>query len=217
MSKLRVLVADDHSIVRDGLRQLINSQADMEVVSEAIDGWDALEKVSSTKPDVVLLDIGMPRLSGLDVAQLIKERLPDCRIVALSMHENEAYVHQLLDAGALGYVLKTSASTEVVEAIRAASRNEFFLSSSVNAEVINMYLKTRKEKPATRGYDLLTEREQQVFRLVAEGNTTAQIAGILHVSPKTVEKYRTNITSKLGLKNLVEMVKYAVKIGIVKP
>ncbi|MEJ2717688.1 MAG: response regulator transcription factor [Deltaproteobacteria bacterium] len=217
MNRLKVLIADDHSIVRDGLRQLINSQADMKVVSEAKDGRDALEKARSARPDVVLLDIGMPQLSGLDVARLIKERLPDCRIVVLSMHENEAYVHQLLDAGALGYVLKTSASTEVLEAIRAASRNEFFLSSSVNAEVINSYLKNRREKPVTRGYDLLTEREQQVFRLIAEGNTTAQIAEILCVSPKTVEKYRANITSKLGLQNLVEMVKYAVKIGIVQP
>lgn len=217
MSKLRVLIADDHSIIRDGLRQLIDSQTDMEVVSEAKDGFDALEKALSTRPDVVLLDIGMPRLSGLDVAQLLKERLPDCRIVVLSMHENEAYVHQLLEAGVRGYILKTSASSEVVAAIRAASRNEYYLSSSVNAEVINMYLRNRKEKHVIRGYDLLSEREQQVFRLIAEGNTTAQVAEILCVSPKTIEKYRTNISGKLGLQSLVELVKYAVKIGIVQP
>ena len=217
MSKIRVLIADDHSIVRDGLRQLINGQTDMEVVGEAQDGPDALEKAKYIRPDVVLLDIGMPRMSGLDVAQLIKDQIPDCQVVVLSMHENEAYVHQLLDAGALGYVLKTSDSTEVVKAIRAAYRNEFYLSSSVNAEVINMYLKGRKERPVDSGYDLLTEREQQVFRLIAEGHSTAQIAEILCVSTKTIEKYRTNINTKLNLQNLVELVKYAVKIGIVQP
>ncbi len=217
MSKIRVLIADDHAIVREGLRHLIDGQTDMQVVSEARDGPDALEKAMSTRPDVILLDIGMPRLSGLDVAQLIKDRIPDCRIVVLSMHENEAYVHQLLEVGVRGYILKTSASSEVVEAIRAASRNEYYLSSSVNAEVINVYLKNRKEKPVIRGYDLLTEREQQVFRLIAEGNTTAQVAEILCVSPKTIEKYRTNISSKLGLQSLVDLVKYAVKIGIVQP
>jgi len=217
MNRTRVLVADDHSIVRDGLRQLINGQEDMEVVGEAEDGRATLEKARQLKPDVILLDIGMPRLSGLEVARIIKEILPACRIVVLSMHEQEVYIHQVLAAGAVGYVLKTSPSIEVVQAIRAACKGEFFLSSRVSAEVINSYLRNRFYKPVSEGYDLLSEREQQVFRLIAEGNTTTQIADILCVSPKTVEKYRANISSKLGLQNLVEVVKYAVKIGIVQP
>ena len=217
MNKIRVLVADDHSIVRHGLRELINSQTDMELVSEAKDGQDALEKANLMRPDVALLDIGMPKMSGLDVAGLIKERVPNCRVVILSMHENEAYVHQSLAAGVLGYVLKASASAEVLEAIRAAFRGEFFLSSRVNAEVINIYLRNRKEPPKARGYDLLTEKEQQVFRLIAEGNTTSQIADIMCLSSKTIEKYRANISCKLGLHNLVEIIKYAIKIGVVQP
>jgi DNA-binding NarL/FixJ family response regulator len=217
MNKIRVLVADDHGIVRHGLRELINNETDMEAISEAKDGQDALAKTNTLKPDVVLLDIGMPHMSGLDVTRLIKERVPDCRVVILSMHEYEAYVHQSLAAGALGYVLKTSATAEILDAIRAAFRNEFFLSSSLKAEVINVYLKNRKEPPKTRGYDLLTEKEQQVFRLTAEGNTTPQMAEIMCLSPKTIEKYRANVSSKLGLQNLVEIVRYAIKIGIIRP
>lgn len=217
MNKISVLVADDHSIVRHGLRELINSQTDMETVSEARDGKDALDKAHLMKPDVALLDIGMPQMNGLDVARLIRERVPNCQVVILSMHENEAYVHQSLAAGALGYVLKASASTEILEAIRAASRGEFFLCSRVNAEVINIYLRNRKQPPKTRGYDLLTAKEQQVFRLIAEGNTTSQIAEIMCLSPKTIEKYRANISCKLGLQNLVEIIKYAIKIGVVQP
>lgn len=217
MRKIRILIVDDHSIVREGLRQLINSQGDMEVVSEAEDGPDALAKASSVKPEVVLLDIGLPRLSGLDVAGVIKERTPDCQIVVLSMYEDETYVHHALATGALGYVLKTSPSSEVLQAVRAAHQGKYFLSSRVSAEVIYTYLRNRKEKPITRGYDLLSRREQQVFRLVAEGNTTSQVADIIGVSPKTVEKYRANIGSKLGLQNLAEIVKYAIRNGIIQP
>jgi DNA-binding NarL/FixJ family response regulator len=217
MRKIRILIVDDHSIVREGLRQLINSQGDMEVVSEAEDGPDALAKASSVKPEVVLLDIGLPRLSGLDVAGVIKERTPDCQIVVLSMYEDETYVHHALATGALGYVLKTSPSSEVLQAVRAAHQGKYFLSSRVSAEVIDTYLRNRKEKPITRGYDLLSRREQQVFRLVAEGNTTSQVADIIGVSPKTVEKYRANIGSKLGLQNLAEIVKYAIRNGIIQP
>jgi two-component system response regulator NreC len=133
------------------------------------------------------------------------------------MYEKEAYVHQALDAGALGYVLKASPSTEVLEAIRAARRGEYFLSSKINAEVISAYLKSRKEKPAVRGYDLLSEREQQVFRLMVEGNSTNQIADILCVSPKTVEKHRSSVINKLDIHSPMKMVQYAIKLGIIDP
>ena len=217
MNKIRVLIADDHAIVREGLRQLLNGQTDMEVAGEAEDGRQALEKVKSFHPDVILLDIAMPHLNGLEVISLIKEAAPETQVVVLSMHSKETYVQQVLSSGALGYVLKASPSTDILEAIRMAHRNEYFLSSRLKAEVIGKYLKTKRSAPALRGYDLLTEREQQVFRLVAQGHSTSQIADILCVSPKTVEKHRTSLMNKLGVHDRLELLKYAIKIGIVDP
>jgi two-component system response regulator NreC len=217
MNKIRVLIADDHAIVREGLRQLLNGQRDMEVAGEAEDGRQALEKVKSFHPDVILLDIAMPHLNGLEVISLIKEAAPETQVVVLSMHSKETYVQQVLSSGALGYVLKASPSTDILEAIRMAHRNEYFLSSRLKAEVIGKYLKTKRSAPALRGYDLLTEREQQVFRLVAQGHSTSRIADILCVSPKTVEKHRTSLMNKLGVHDRLELLKYAIKIGIVDP
>ena len=217
MNKIKVLIADDHAIVREGLRQLLNGQTDMEVAGEAEDGRQALEKVKSLHPDVILLDIAMPHLSGLEVISLIKEAAPETQVVVLSMHSKETYVQQVLSSGALGYVLKASPSTDILEAIRMAHRDEYFLSSRLKAEVIGKYLKTKRSAPALRGYDLLTEREQQVFRLVAQGHSTSQIADILCVSPKTVEKHRTSLMNKLGVHDRLELLKYAIKIGIVDP
>lgn len=217
MNKIKVLIADDHAIVREGLRQLLNGQMDMEVAGEAEDGRQALEKVKSLHPDVILLDIAMPHLSGLEVISLIREAAPETQVVVLSMHSKETYVQQVLSSGALGYVLKASPSTDILEAIRMAHRDEYFLSSRLKAEVIGKYLKTKRSTPALRGYDLLTEREQQVFRLVAQGHSTSQIADILCVSPKTVEKHRTSLMNKLGVHDRLELLKYAIKIGIVDP
>jgi two-component system response regulator NreC len=214
---MKILISDDHEIVRQGLKQLIDDQKDMAVVGEAQDGRETLAKVKSLRPDVLLLDISMPRLSGLETLCLIKETMPDLRIVVFSMHKKEAYVRQALATGALGYVLKASPRTEVLAAIRAAYRGEYFLSHEINASVINTYLETRKASPPTSGYDLLSEREQQVFRLMVEGNTTRQIADLLFVSPKTVEKHRANLMKKLGVRDLVEMIKYAIKINIIDP
>jgi two-component system response regulator NreC len=214
---MKILVADDHAVVREGLKQLLNSQPDMEVVGEAIDGREALEKAKSIRPDVTLLDIAMPGLSGLEAVPLIKEAVPNTKIVVLSMHEKEAYVHRAFASGALAYVLKASPSSDVLEGIRAANRGEYFLSSKMKAEVIGRYLESRKEKPAVRGYDLLSDREQQVFRLMVEGNSTSQIADVLCVSPKTVEKHRGNVMNKLDIHDLVALVKYAIKIGIIDP
>ncbi len=217
MGKIKILIADDHAIVRDGLRQLLNGQQDMDVAGEAEDGQEALDKVKSLHPDVVLLDIAMPNLSGLEVIGLIREAVPDSQVVVLSMHAKETYVQQALAAGALGYVLKASPSQDILEAIRAAHRGEYFLSSRLRAEVIGKYLKTQRSNPSVRGYDLLSEREQQVFRLVAQGHSTGQIADILCVSPKTVEKHRTSLMNKLGVHDRMELLKYAIKIGVIDP
>ena len=217
MDKIKVLIADDHAIVRDGIQQLLKKEPDIEVVGEAVDGMQALEKVKDLNPHVVLLDIAMPNLNGLEVIGLIKESAPESQIIILSMHANESYVHQVLKSGALGYVLKASPSTDIVDAIRAAHRKEYFLSSKIKANVIDSYLRTKKNEPSIGGYDLLSEREQQVFRLVVQGSSTKEIADILCVSPKTIEKHRSSITAKLGIHGRIEMLKYAIKIGVVNP
>jgi DNA-binding NarL/FixJ family response regulator len=217
MSTIRVLLADDHSVVREGIRQILSNQPDIEVVAEAADGLEALDMVRATRPDVVLLDIAMPGISGLEAVSLIKETHPGCAVVALTMHAKESMIHRVLDDGALGYVLKASPASDVVAAVRAVSRGEYFLSSKIKAEVVSAYLSNRKDKPPVKGYDLLSEREQQIFRLVAEGNSTNRIAEILSVSPKTVEKHRTNVMKKMGLKDRLELVKQAIRLGIVDP
>ncbi len=217
MDKIRVLIADDHTVVREGIRQILSKEPDMEVVAEAGDGLEALEMVRAARPDVVLLDIAMPGVSGLEAVSLIKESHPDCQVVVLTMHSKESMIHRVLDSGALGYVLKASPASDVIEAVRAATRGEYFLSSKIKAEVVSAYIDSRRRKPPVKGYDLLSEREQQIFRLVAEGNSTNQIAEILSVSPKTVEKHRTNIMKKMGLKDRLELVKQAIRIGIIDP
>jgi len=217
MKKIRILIADDHAIIREGLRQVLHAYDDMEVAGEAEDGCQALEMAKTIRPDVIVVDIGMPGLSGLDVIGLIREALPAAQVVVLSMHAKESYVHQALASGAIGYVLKASPSSDIVEAIRAANRGEYFLSSKIRADVIGSYVRSREKSPSPKGYDLLTEREQQVFRLVVEGNSTARIADILCVSAKTVEKHRTSVMNKLGIHDRLELLKYAIKIGIADP
>lgn len=213
--EIRVLIADDHAIVREGIRQLLGAENDMQVVGEASDGLEALEMAKALKPDVILLDIAMPGVSGLEAVSLIKDTVPQTEIVVLTMHSKDTFVHRVLDCGALGYVLKASPINDVIQAVRSAQRGEYFLSSKIKAEVVNAYLDSRKKAPAVKGYDLLSEREQQVFRLVAEGNSTNKIADVLCVSPKTVEKHRSNIMKKLGLKDRLELVKMAIRIGII--
>jgi two-component system response regulator NreC len=217
MKDIQVLIADDHAIVRDGIRQLLNKEPDMKVIGEATDGLEALELVKDLRPNVILLDIAMPNLNGLEAIGLLRESCPECQVVILSMHANENYVQQVLKSGAMGYVLKASPSTDIISAIRAAGKGDYFLSSQIKANVIDSYLKTSKSEPTVKGYDLLSEREQQVFRLVVQGSSTKEIAEILCVSPKTIEKHRSSISGKLGIQGRLEMLKYAIKIGVVNP
>ncbi len=216
-AKIKVLIADDHTVVREGLRQIMGKENDIEVVGEAADGLEALEMARMMRPDVVVLDVAMPGVSGLEVITLIREIVPECRVVVLSMHSKESMIHHMLDSGALGYVLKASPASDVIEAVRSAYRGEYYMSSKIRAELVSVYLKSRQEKPQVRGYDLLSEREQQVFRLVAEGNSTNRIAQLLSISPKTVEKHRGNIMKKMGLKDRMELVKEAIRIGVLNP
>lgn len=215
MNRIRILIADDHALIREGLQMLLRTQADLDVVGAAGDGVEALEKVRHLHPDVLLLDIAMPRMNGLEVARMVREVAPSTRVIILSMYEKEAYARQALQAGARGYILKGGSSADVLEAVRAVKAGDFYFSSRIHAQVIRAYLETPGENPLLGEYELLSDRERQVFRLLVEGNSIAQIADILCVSYKTVEKHRGNISRKLGISNPVDMVKYAIRLGIV--
>jgi len=217
MSKIRVMLADDHGILREGLRLLLQSQLDIDVVGEARDGVEAMELARSLRPDVLLIDIAMPRMNGLETLTLLRDACPQIRTVVLSGFEKEAYVHQALKAGAAGYVVKGAPGEELLAAVRAAAGGKTFLSDQVQKGVIQGYIDGRPDQPGPAGFDELSEREQQVFRLLVEGNTGSQIAEILFISSKTVDKHRAAIARKTGLDNPVKMVQYAIRTGLVDP
>lgn len=214
MKRIRILVVDDHTIFREGLKGMLKGQPDMEVVGEADNGHDALQKTRELRPDIAVIDIAMPGLNGLETTSLIKGSHPDIGIVILSMHQKDIFIHEAFKAGALGYVLKASSSVEVFNAIRAAHKGEYFLGPNIAASVIGEYLKNKKNS-YVKGYDLLTKREQEILPLIVEGMSNKQIADILYLSVKTVEKHKTNIMHKIGVHNVVGLVKYAVKHGII--
>ncbi|MEW5958414.1 MAG: response regulator transcription factor [Chloroflexota bacterium] len=215
MSKIRVLIADDHGIVRAGIRSLLEGHADIEVIGEAGSGREAIEQAIRWQPDVVLMDIAMGDLSGLEATQEIKERAPAINILALTMHEREEYFFAMLKAGALGYVLKESEPDELLAAIRAVHSGEAFLSPAVTRAVLADYLTQRPDQAQSR-YDHLTLREKEVFRLAVEGKTTREMSDILHLSVKTLEKHRAAMMHKLGLQSLSELIKYAIRHGLIE-
>jgi DNA-binding NarL/FixJ family response regulator len=207
---LRILIADDHGVVRSGLKLLLDRQPDIEVVAEAEDGIDALEKVVAEKPDVAILDVAMPRMTGLQATHEIKKQVPDTQVLILSMHDDERYLYEALRAGASGYVLKSAAGEDLLDAVRAAARGEPFLTPEAQQTLIRDFL-ARGEQPE------LTPREQEVVKLIAEAHTNKEIAGILHLSEKTVESHRANVLQKLGMRDRVELVRYAIRHGLVEP
>jgi two-component system response regulator NreC len=215
VSKIRVLIVDDHGIVRAGIRSLLEDQADIEVVGEAGSGWKAIELAIRLQPDVVLMDIAMGDLSGLEATQEIRERAPDVNVLALTMHDREEYFFAMLKAGALGYVLKESEPDELLAAIRAVHQGEAFLSPAVTKAVLEDYLTKRTDQAQPRS-DTLTLREQEVLRLAAEGKTTREIADMLHLSVKTIEKHRSSMMRKLGLQSLPDLIKYAIRKGLIE-
>jgi DNA-binding NarL/FixJ family response regulator len=209
---VKILIADDHGIVRSGVRLLLERQPDMEVIAEAEDGVDALEQAVALKPDVAVLDVSMPRMTGLQATHEIKQQSPGTQVLILSMHDDERYLFEALRAGAAGYVLKRAADRDLVEAVRAASRGEPFLTSTAQQALIRDFLE-RGEEPG----DTLTPREQEVVKLIAEAHTNKDIAEILHLSEKTVESHRARVLQKLGMRDRVELVRYAIRQGLVEP
>jgi two-component system response regulator NreC len=214
VERTRVLIADDHAVVRAGLRLLIDGQEDMEVVDEAGDGWQTVEKTATIRPDVVLLDITMPGLSGLEAAREIKRKAPDVKLLVLTMHDDEAYLRQFLQIGASGYVVKKAADTELVAAIRAVQRGETFVYPSLTQALVDRYLERQDTAPFAGSSEELTTRETEVLRLVAQGYTSQQIADRLSISVNTVETHRAHIMDKLGLRGRAELVRYALAKGL---
>ena len=211
--RTRILLADDHTVVRLGLRMVLDAAPDLDVVAEAEDGIEAVERGLLGDIDLAILDIAMPRRTGLQAARELTRRCPGIRILMLSMHDLEDYCFQALKAGASGYVLKTVADRELIQACRAAMRGEPFLSPPAIRAVMQAYV----DDPSADFEDPLTPREQEVAKLVAEAHTTEQIAQVLVISPKTVERHRENILAKLGMRDRVELTRWAIRHGLVDP
>ncbi|HET6870978.1 MAG TPA: response regulator transcription factor [Solirubrobacteraceae bacterium] len=214
--KTRILLADDHALVRHGLRMVLEAQPDMEVVAEVGDGAQAVERGLQDDVDLAVIDITMPRMTGLHAARELHRRRPELRILMLSMHENERYLHEALKAGASGYVLKSVADRDLVEAVRAAMRGEKFLYPGARTPLIEDFLRRARQDLPLRE-DPLTPREQEVVKLVAEGYTNKQIAETLFISEKTVERHRANILDKLGMRDRVDLTRYAIRHGLIEP
>src|SRR5215813_985288 len=200
---VRILLADDHTLVREGLRKILEAQSGWEVIGEAADGREAVRQALELKPDLVILDLAMPQLSGVDAIQQIVRRLPSTRVLVLSMHADEVYVTRAIKAGAHGYLLKDSAGTDLLRAVTALTQNKSFFSPAVSRVMLDDYVRQ------------LAEREREVFQLIAEGRANKEIAEILHLSPSTVETHRARIMDKLDVHSAVEIVLYAVRKGII--
>ena len=215
MAKLRILLGDDHTILRNGLRKILQERADWEVIAEAGDGREAVRLALEVQPDIAILDIGMPLLNGIEATRQILRRVPDMRILILSMHVNEAYITQALQAGARGYLLKDSADIELIRAIAAVMTGKSYFSPSVSRVMLDEYVRHLSDKGIADRYDSLSEREREVFQLVAEGHSNKEIAQLLSVSPTTVETHRGHVLQKLNVHNTAELVLYAVRRGVI--
>jgi two-component system, NarL family, response regulator NreC len=215
MSKIRLLLVDDHQIVRAGLRMLFLAEQDMEIVGEANSGTEAIQAVADLRPDVVIMDVAMPGMSGIEATRRIKEANPDTAVLALTMHEDEQYFFEMLNAGASGYVPKRAAPDDLVSAIRAVSQGQVFLYPSLAKLLVQDFLQRTEESGVSSITEELTPREREALIAIAEGNTNREIAELLTISVKTVDRHRENIMRKLNLHNRVELVKYAIEKGLI--
>ncbi len=214
--RTRILLADDHTLVRGGLRLILENEPDLMVVAEAGDGAEAVELSAAGGVDLAILDIAMPRMTGLQAAREISRQSPSVRILMLSMYDNEQYLFEALKAGACGYVLKSVADRDLVEACRAAMRGEPFLYAGAITALIRDYL-TRSRHDDRLPDRILTRREEEIVKLIAEGHSSKEIAATLVISTKTVDRHRTNILQKLGLRDRLELTRYAIRAGLVEP
>ena len=212
---IRILLADDHAVVRDGVRALLEKQSDMAVVAEAADGREAAQMADEHRPDVVVMDIGMPSLNGIDATRRILTAHPQVAVVILSMHQDESYVLRSLKAGAKGYLLKDSLRSDVLDAIRAVAQGRSYLTRKISRMMQEDYIREMEQRGLDDSYDLLTDREREVLQLAAEGKPNKEIAGALNISVTTVETHRTHILQKLGLHSVPELILYAVRKGII--
>ena len=210
---MRLLIADDHGVVRGGLRLLLDRQPDMEVVGEAADGAEAVAEALAVRPDLAILDVAMPRLTGLQATREIKRLAPGVDVLILSMHDDERYLFEALKAGASGYVLKQKADQDLVDAVRAVASGDSFLTNSALRSLVREWIADASSGPR----EPLTPREQQVLKLIAEAHTNREISELLDLSAKTVEHHRSSILRKLGMRDRVELVRYAIRRGLVEP
>jgi DNA-binding NarL/FixJ family response regulator len=211
----RILIADDHTIVRSGLKRVLDAKPDLEVVAEAEDGAEAVEKALKEDVHLAILDVSMPRMTGIQAAAELHKRKPELKTLMLSMHDSEQFLFEALKAGASGYVLKSGADTDIVDAVRAAMRGDSYLYPSAVTGLVRDYIERgdRDEKE----FDVLTPRELEVLKLIAEAYTSQQIADALFISIKTVDRHRQNILEKLGMRDRVELTRYAIKRGLIQP
>lgn len=216
MNKITVLIADDHTLVREGIAAFLRLHEDIEVIAEATDGLEAIEKCNKFKPDVVLMDISMPTLGGLEATCEIKKMHPEIKIIVLTQFSDKEYISRFLKAGVSGYLLKKAGGNELVTAIRAANRGERYLFSSITSEVISGYLDSGSKEDLADPYDKLSDREKQVLKLLAEGHTHKEAAILLNISAKTIIAHQTNIFEKLCLHNRSDLLKFAIVKGIIK-
>ena len=216
MGQIRILLADDHTVVRQGLRKVLEERSDWVVVAEAGNGRDAVKHAEELKPDIAILDVAMPLLNGIEATRQIVKRAPATRVLVLTMHSDEAYVNQILKAGASGYLLKDSADVDLIEAVSAVSQGKSFFSPAVARLMLDDYVRQLADKGVSDRYETLSEREREIFQLIAEGKANKEIAHILSISPSTVETHRARIMEKLDLHSAAEIVLYAVRRGVIR-
>lgn len=216
MSKIRVMIVDDHALVREGIMAFLKFHNDIEVVGEASNGLEAIEKAERLRPDIILMDIAMPELGGIEATLEIKKRMPDIRILILTQYDDKEYVSRLLKAGVSGYILKHAVGTDLISAIRAVAKGESYIYSSIASKVIDGFIGKGSAMNIEDPYEKLTDREKQVLKLIAEGHSHKEIANLLDISVKTVIAHQTNLSEKLDLHSRAALIKFAISKGIIK-